>query len=163
MPRTYKIRKFENGKNKSGDAFINYSLTLPTPTAEKVISQFGDGLEFEIELTEDGILYKPVVVEKAPDEIPFKPQTRTKAAAPAKTKPERAAAKPKAAAARAKPAAAPKTAPARQKPAAKPKAAAPKAKATAPKARPSAAKKGTGAKPAAPRAPRARPRAKAAA
>lgn len=153
MARTYKIRKFENGRNKSGAAFINYSLTLPTPLAEKLIEQFSD-VAFEIELTEAGILYKPVeAAETVPEKLPFKPGKRT-AEAPATAK--AAAAKP--AAKRSSPAK-PKASPA--KPAAKAKPA-PKA---APKAKPAGRAKPSrgGAKPAAPRAPKARPRAKAAA
>lgn len=60
--RTYKIRKFTNGKSKGGAAFTNYSLTIPTPIAEKLPND----MRFECELTDEGILFRPV---GAPDAI----------------------------------------------------------------------------------------------
>jgi hypothetical protein len=88
MARTYKIRKFNNGKNKKGEFFVNYSLTLPTPLAEKLEADFGEDLAFEIKLTKDGILYIPTQVEESvPDDLPFKAQK-------SKPAPKKAAAKP---------------------------------------------------------------------
>lgn len=54
--RTYKIRKFSNGKTKDGGVFWNYSLTIPAPVAEKLPQD----MLFECELTEAGILFRPV-------------------------------------------------------------------------------------------------------
>lgn len=94
MAKQYKIRSFRNGKNKAGDAFVNYSLTLPTPLAEKLHDDFGTAIAFEIELTEEGILYRPVEAEDLiPASLPFKAGKSTptadkpkppKATAPAK-------------------------------------------------------------------------------
>lgn len=154
MAKSYKMRKFENGRNKQNKPFINYSLTLPTPLAEKLIEQMGDDIEFEIDLTEDGILYKPrEAQEDLPETLPF---AKGKAA-PAKAKSAaKAAAKPKAASKSAPAAKSTKTA-TKSTPgknlAGKKAAAAPKAKPAAPKAGP----KSPARKPAAPRAPKARP------
>lgn len=54
--RTYKIRSFSNGKNRKGDPFVNYSLTIPSHIAEKLPRE----MQFYCELTEDGLLFKPV-------------------------------------------------------------------------------------------------------
>lgn len=54
--KTYKIRKFQNGKRKDGKPFINYSLTIPTPIAKELPSD----MKFYCQLTEDGILFRPV-------------------------------------------------------------------------------------------------------
>lgn len=54
--RTYKIRKFANGKNRRGFPFINYSLTIPAPIAEKL----PEDMQFSCELTDEGLLFKPV-------------------------------------------------------------------------------------------------------
>jgi hypothetical protein len=149
MARTYKIRKFNNGKNKKGEFFVNYSLTLPTPLAEKLEADFGEDLAFEIKHTKDGILYIPTQVEESvPDDLPFKAQkskpTPKKAAAKPATNGKKAPAKKPAAKAKDKPAvakkAAPKKAPAKKAPAKPAAKAAPK--------RPAAAKRPTAAKPA---------------
>jgi len=104
MARVYKIRSFQNGKNSKGKPFINFSLTLPTPLAEKLIKDLGGHIKvsrngkvdvttdfgFEIELTKDGILYKPVAAEDSvPDSLPFKTQKASGNGrqAPAKPKP----------------------------------------------------------------------------
>jgi len=146
MSRTYKIRSFQNGRNKAGDPFVNYSVTIPTPLAEKILEDFLDGVEFECELTDEGILYRPVEPrEDVPAKLPFKVGKRTAdngASAPepaAKRKPGRPKGSTKTAAVAPKAKAAPKPA-ARAKPGPKPKAAVaakakpgpkPKAKATA--------------------------------
>jgi hypothetical protein len=54
--KTYKIRKFQNGRNSAGEPFINFSLTIPTPIAEKLPKD----MQFSCELTADGILFRPV-------------------------------------------------------------------------------------------------------
>lgn len=36
MARTYVIRRFQNGKNASGEPFFNYSITVPTPLATRL-------------------------------------------------------------------------------------------------------------------------------
>lgn len=54
--KTYKIRKFENGKRKSGEPFMNYSLTIPTAIAREL----PENMKFYCQLTEDGILFSPV-------------------------------------------------------------------------------------------------------
>lgn len=166
MARTYKLRQFRNGQNKDGTAFVNYSVTLPTPVAEKLIEEFPDGFEFEIELTAKGILYRPVEPRsETPESLPF---TRGKRSDNGNKAPAKPGPKPKATTAKAKPgpkpkAAAPKAAP-KPRPAAKAKPGPkPAAKAT-PKAtvrKPGAAKpKATTTKPAAPKPRAPRPKAK---
>lgn len=54
--RTYKIRSFSNGKNRQGEPFVNYSLTIPSQIAEKLPRE----MQFYCELTPDGLLFKPV-------------------------------------------------------------------------------------------------------
>lgn len=54
--RLYKIRRFSNGKNNDGEAFSNYSLTVPPQIARTI----PDGVQFSAELTDSGILYRPV-------------------------------------------------------------------------------------------------------
>lgn len=54
--RTYKIRSFSNGKNRQGEAFVNYSLTIPSHIAEKLPK----GMQFYCELTDAGLLFRPV-------------------------------------------------------------------------------------------------------
>lgn len=64
--KTYKIRKFVNGRRKTGEPFLNYSLTIPVQIAEKL----PESIRFTCELTDDGILFKPVTkVEE--DTIPL--------------------------------------------------------------------------------------------
>jgi hypothetical protein len=64
--KTYKIRKFQNGKNKQGQPFINYSLTIPSAVAEAL----PEDMQFACELTEDGILFKPTAVESEVVSLP---------------------------------------------------------------------------------------------
>jgi hypothetical protein len=54
--KTYKIRKFQNGKRKNGDPFLNYSLTIPTMIAREL----PDDMKFYCQLTDEGILFRPV-------------------------------------------------------------------------------------------------------
>ncbi len=53
--KTYKIRKFQNGKNKNGEPFLNFSLTIPSAIAEALPSD----MQFSCELNDDGILFRP--------------------------------------------------------------------------------------------------------
>jgi hypothetical protein len=55
MARSYKIRRFQNGKSSSGKPFFNYSLTVPTEIALKL----PDDQTYECELVERGILFVP--------------------------------------------------------------------------------------------------------
>src|SRR5690349_24950543 len=64
--KTYKIRKFQNGKNKQGVPFINYSLTIPSAVAEAL----PEDMQFACELTEDGILFKPTASESEAVSLP---------------------------------------------------------------------------------------------
>ena len=85
MPKSYKVRRFQNGKNSQGKPFYNHSLTIPSEIAE----QLPEDLRFEIELLEDialprdaqvpeqyqgrvlrGLLFIPVLPEKPPSELP---------------------------------------------------------------------------------------------
>jgi hypothetical protein len=59
--KTYKIRTFRNGKRKSGEPFLNYSLTIPTNIAREL----PEDMRFYCDLTDEGILFRPV----AEDEI----------------------------------------------------------------------------------------------
>jgi len=54
--KTYKIRSFENGKRRSGEPFMNYSLTVPTKIARELPKE----IRFYCELTDEGILFRPV-------------------------------------------------------------------------------------------------------
>ena len=54
--RTYKIRKYMQGKSKGGGPYSHYSLTVPTNIAE----QLPENMQFQIELTDDGILFRPI-------------------------------------------------------------------------------------------------------
>ena len=54
--KTYKIRKFQNGKRRNGEPFMNYSLTIPTTIAREL----PDEIRFYCELTDEGILFRPV-------------------------------------------------------------------------------------------------------
>lgn len=64
--KTYKIRRFQNGKNAAGDPFINYSLTIPSEIAQKLP---GDML-FNCELTDKGILFTPATPGEDDIELP---------------------------------------------------------------------------------------------
>lgn len=66
MARTYKIRRFANGRRKNGDPFINHSLTIPSHIAE----QLPENMQFACELTEDGILFRPSPSESESVELP---------------------------------------------------------------------------------------------
>ena len=65
MSRTYKIRSFQNGTNKKGEPFLNHSLTIPSQIARALSVE----LEFTCELTEDGVLYRPVT-KPATEQLP---------------------------------------------------------------------------------------------
>ena len=64
--RTYKVRKYANGKNKQDEPFLNYSITIPGHVAEKLP---GD-MHYECVLTENGILFRPASVEVDEVELP---------------------------------------------------------------------------------------------
>lgn len=64
--RTYKIRKFQNGRNKDGEAFTNFSLTIPSAIAAKL----PEDMLFECELTSEGILFRPAKSEAESIELP---------------------------------------------------------------------------------------------
>lgn len=64
--RVYKIRQFINGRNRDGEPFLNYSLTVPA----SIVDQVPDGMQFSVSMTEDGILYRPEEVEAEPQEVP---------------------------------------------------------------------------------------------
>lgn len=126
---TYKIRKFTNGRSSAGAEFTNYSLTVPANVAKEL----PDDVKFSCELTEDGILFRPVKPEEIETTLPSwaardgaaKPAAKAKPApkakAPAKT--ARKAPAKKAEKAEEPVAEKPKAAPARKAPARKPPAA----------------------------------------
>ena len=64
--RTYKIRSFSNGKNRRGQPFVNYSLTIPSHIAEKLPRD----IQFYCELTGDGLLFRPVPPGEEQIELP---------------------------------------------------------------------------------------------
>lgn len=64
--KTYKIRRFQNGKSKAGNAFFNYSLTIPTEIAEKLPKD----MRFSCELTDVGILFRPATEVEEPVQLP---------------------------------------------------------------------------------------------
>jgi hypothetical protein len=57
--KAYKIRRFQNGRSASGEPFMNYSITIPSVIAEKLPND----MRFECELTDEGLLFKPVTGE----------------------------------------------------------------------------------------------------
>lgn len=58
----YKLQRRRSGgrHGASGEQYIAYALTVPNDIAE----QIPDGLEFEVELREEGILFRPVRHER---------------------------------------------------------------------------------------------------
>jgi hypothetical protein len=60
----YKIRTFTNGANRKGEPFRNHSLTVPSHLARLLPK----GLEFHCQLTDDGILYRPVKPQRRHDD-----------------------------------------------------------------------------------------------
>jgi hypothetical protein len=85
MPKSYKVRRFQNGKNSQGKPFYNHSLTIPSEIAE----QLPEDMRFEIELLEDiplpdnapipeeyrgrtlrGLLFVPVSADRQRLELP---------------------------------------------------------------------------------------------
>lgn len=66
MARSYKIRRFQNGKNGDGDPFWNYSITIPTNIATKLPPD----MQYACEVTEQGILFTPAEAAEAPVELP---------------------------------------------------------------------------------------------
>lgn len=66
MARSYKIRKFQNGRNSKGDPFWNYSLTIPT----EIATQLPDSNQYLCKLTNEGILFTPVEGNEGPIELP---------------------------------------------------------------------------------------------
>jgi hypothetical protein len=102
--RTYKIRSFSNGKNRKGEPFVNYSLTIPSNIAEKLPKE----MQFYCELTEDGLLFRPVPPES--DQVVLPPWavngTEDAAEKPKRTtrkKPTKTASKPRSRPSRSKP------------------------------------------------------------
>ena len=53
----FKVRKFRNGMSKTGEPFINYSLTLPSHIAEELPAD----QHYACELTKEGILFRPTL------------------------------------------------------------------------------------------------------
>jgi len=87
MAKTYKIRRYENGAaKKTGKTFVNFSLTVPNHIAETV----PDGMVFECEMTNDGILFRPAVPETVTD-VPAwaQPNTNGKAPKPKRSTPRK--------------------------------------------------------------------------
>lgn len=78
MARTYKIRKFQNGKSVKGDPYMNYSLTIPTEIAEKLPPD----MQYACTLDEDGIHFLPVANTGATVETPSWAMPRNGKASP---------------------------------------------------------------------------------
>jgi len=53
---SYRIRRVVNGKRRDGTPYLAFALTVPPGIAR----QLAKDLEFKCELTNDGILYRPV-------------------------------------------------------------------------------------------------------
>ena len=67
MARTYNIRKYANGHSrKDGRPFMNYSLTIPAHIAEML----PEDLQFQCELNDQGILFRPVQSDEENVELP---------------------------------------------------------------------------------------------
>lgn len=82
--RTYKIRKFTNSRSKSGEAYINYSLTIPSAIAEKL----PENIQFSCELTNEGILFKPAQPESEQVVLPDWAATKNGGGKPSSAKPK---------------------------------------------------------------------------
>jgi hypothetical protein len=80
--KSYKIRKFQNGRNRQGDPFINFSLTIPSEIAESLPA----GMKFSCELVDEGILFRPVESQVDSVELPDW-ATKNGNGAPAQTAP----------------------------------------------------------------------------
>lgn len=52
----YRIRRVANGKRRDGTPYVAYTLTVPPDIARRLAAE----LEFRCELTDEGILYRPV-------------------------------------------------------------------------------------------------------
>lgn len=83
MTKTYKIRKFQNGKNRQGEPFMNYSLTIPSVIAEKLPQD----MKFECHLTEEGLLFKPSTDDESSIELPSWAEVQEKSEKPRKPVP----------------------------------------------------------------------------
>lgn len=85
MARTYKMRRFQNGKNSRDEPFYNYSLTVPTSLAEQLPKDMTYACELlpEFTLPDDeavpeqlrgrtlkGILFEPQSERPKPVELP---------------------------------------------------------------------------------------------
>lgn len=66
MARSYKIRRFQNGKNGDGKPFFNYSITIPTEIATKL----PEGMQYVCYIDEEGIHFKPMEEGTPPVELP---------------------------------------------------------------------------------------------
>jgi hypothetical protein len=66
MARTYKIRKFQNGRNQKGEPYINYSLTVPTEIAERL----PEDIQYACSMDEKGLHFVPVESTTKPVETP---------------------------------------------------------------------------------------------
>ena len=108
MARTYKIRRFQNGKNSRNEPFYNYSLTVPTVHAEAL----PNGMQFACELLPEftlpehpdipeemqgrvmkGILFVPQDARPAPAKLPAWAQRKaSNGSKPARRRPGKATA-----------------------------------------------------------------------
>ena len=83
--RAYKIRRFQNGKNRNNEPFYNYALTVPTEIAE----QLPKGMQYTCEATDEGLLFRPVTGKpekpKLPEWASAKPENGSKKT-PARTR-----------------------------------------------------------------------------
>ena len=89
--RTYKIRSFSNGKNRKGDPFVNYSLTIPSHIAEKLPRE----MQFYCELTPDGLLFRPVPPDQEQVVLPPWAVTENGAEKPKRTARKKPTSKPR--------------------------------------------------------------------
>lgn len=60
--RGYKIRSYVNGKAKSGNEFVNYSITVPSEIAQQIpdVLKFVPRMCSKEEDGVDGLLYEPI-------------------------------------------------------------------------------------------------------
>jgi len=64
--KKYKIRQFRNGKRQDGTPFVNYSLTVPSHVGRELPAD----MEFYCELTDEGILFRPVAHREEAEALP---------------------------------------------------------------------------------------------
>lgn len=64
--KSYKIRKFQNGRSTDGRAFVNYAITVPTEIATTLPLD----IKYICEVDDEGIHFRPTTLVDKPRELP---------------------------------------------------------------------------------------------